>query len=198
MRDGRIIWTRWEYIDKGADFSQTLWSIRPDGTEPELVFGNDIIQPNGYASGREVPGTSEVSCTLVSHFGDINGPIALVDTALGRSNPQAIRSLTPEVPWPGMWPSTECFRDPLPVSRDLFLVSHAPRDVFGLYLLDRHGNREVLHLDPAIGSMGPTLLRKPQTPPRLPDLVPPRAPRPGASPCSTCTGAWSRPSRAGA
>lgn len=176
MNDGRLIWTRWEYIDKGADFSQTLWSIRPDGTEPELVFGNTILQPNGYACGREVPGTSEISCTLVSHFGDINGPIALLDTSKGRLSPEAITSITPEVPWPGMWPATECFRDPVPLSRDLFLCSHAPRDVFGLYAIDRYGNREVLHLDPSIGSMGPTLFRKTARPPVLPDSVNPKGP----------------------
>lgn len=171
MRDGRIIWTRWEYIDKGADFSQTLWSIRPDGSHPELVFGNTIIQPNGYASGREVPGTSEICCTLVSHFGDINGPIALIDPREGRFNPKAIRSITPEVPWPGMWPSNECFRDPLPIARDYFLCAHAPRDRFGLAVIDRFGNREMLYLDPAIDSMGATLFRRETPPPTIPDNV---------------------------
>ena len=171
MSDGRIIWQRSEYIDKGADFSHTLWAIRPDGTHPELVFGNDIIQPNGYANGREVPGTTEFLCTLISHFGDLNGPLALVDPALGRFNPQAITSLTPEVPWPGMWPSEECFRDGFPISRDLFLCSHAPRNQFGLYVIDRFGNRELLYLDEAMGSMCPTLLRRQPTPPILPAEV---------------------------
>jgi hypothetical protein len=173
MRDGRLIWTRWEYIDKGADFSQTLWSINPDGTSPELVFGNTIVQPNGYACGREVPGTSEISCTLVSHFGDINGPIALLDLAQGRFNPKAIRSLTPEVPWPGMWPATECFRDPYPLSRDYFLCSHAPMDRFGLYVIDRYGNRELLHMDATYGSMAPQPWRVTAPPPALPDTVQP-------------------------
>ncbi|HQK96240.1 MAG TPA: hypothetical protein PLD23_22270, partial [Armatimonadota bacterium] len=171
MSDGRIIWTRWEYVDKGADFSQTLWSIQPDGTEPELVFGNTIIQPNGYASGRQVPGTMEISCTLVSHFGDINGPIALLDLSKGRFNPEAITSITPEVPWPGMWPARECFRDPLPLSRDLFLCSHAPADRFGLYVIDRYGNRELLYLDPAIDSMGPLLFHPTTPPPVLSETV---------------------------
>jgi hypothetical protein len=169
--DGRIIWTRWEYLDKGADFSQTLWSINPDGTRPELVFGNTIIQPNGYANGREVPGTQEISCTLVSHFGDINGPIALVDLSKGRMNPDAIKSITPEVPWPGMWPRTECFRDPYPISRDLFLVSHAPKDRFGLYVIDRYGNREILHLDSTYGSMGPIPFESTEPPPVIPDMI---------------------------
>ncbi|MFV2069498.1 MAG: hypothetical protein ACC645_21240, partial [Pirellulales bacterium] len=84
MSDGRIIWQRSEYVDKGADFSHTLWAIRPDGTHPELIFGNDIIQPNGYANGREVPCTGEVLCTLISHFGDLNGQLALLDPSQGR------------------------------------------------------------------------------------------------------------------
>ena len=167
MRDGRILWTRWEYLDKGADFSQSLWSIHPDGTHPELVFGNTIEQPNGYANGREMPGTSEICCTLVSHFGDLNGPIALVDVGQGRMNPKAIHSLTPEVPWPGMWPTEECFRDPLPLSQDYVLCSHAPREQFGLCVIDRFGNREMLYLDPQIGSMAPSPLRSVTPPPSL-------------------------------
>lgn len=175
MRDGRIIWTRSEYLDKAADFGHTLWAIRPDGTQPELVFGNTIIQPNGYANGREVPGTNEVCCTLISHFGDLNGPIALVDTDEGRFNPKAIHSLTPEVPWPGMWPNEECFRDAVPVSRDLFLVSHAPRERFCLYVLDRFGNRELLYADPDISCMCPTLFRKQERPPVIASSLPENA-----------------------
>jgi len=167
-RDGRILWTRSEYVDKGADFSHTLWTIRPDGTHPELAFGNTIIQPNGYANGREVPGTAEICCTLISHFGDLNGPIALVDTRKGRFTRDAITALTPEVPWPGMWPDSECFRDPVPISRDLVLCAHAPREQFALYVIDRYGHRELLHLDRAIGSMSPTPLRALAPSPRLP------------------------------
>ena len=71
------------------------------------------------------------------------------------------------MPWPGFPPHEEAFREPLPLARDYFLVSHAPRRVFGLYLLDRFGNREVLYLDTSIGSMCPTLYRPEPTPPVL-------------------------------
>lgn len=171
LSDGRIIWQRSEYIDKGADFSHTLWSIRPDGTKPELVFGNTIIQPNGYANGREVPGTREICCTLISHFGDLNGPIALLDIDKGRFNPEAITSLTPEVPWPGMWPSEEYFRDPWPIARDYILCSHAPRERAGLCVIDRFGNREVLYMDPTYGCMTPTPFRPVPVPPVLANEV---------------------------
>ena len=175
MNDGRILWMRSEYLDKGADFGHTLWAIRPDGTHPELIFGNNTL--NCYANGGEVPGTTEILCTLVSHGGDLNGPIALIDVAKGRSNPQAIRNITPDTkPRYHMdWARKQCFRDPVPISRDYFLCSHAPADKFGLYVIDRYGNRELLYLDPAIGSMSPTLLR-PSTPPAiLPRLEEPLA-----------------------
>jgi len=170
--DGRILWTRSEYIDKGADFSHTLWTIRPDGRMADLVFGNTIIQPNGYANGREMPGTSEICCTLISHFGDLYGPITLIDTSKGKFNPKAITSITPEVPWPGMWPDEECFRDPWPIARDYVLCSHAPRRQFGLYVIDRFGNREVLHQDLTIGCMTPTPYQPTSPPPVLSPAAP--------------------------
>jgi len=170
MRDGRILWTRSEYLDKGADFGHTLWAIHPDGNHVELVFGNNT--PNCYINGHEVPDTQEICCTLFSHGGDHNGPIGLIDRTRGPFDTRAITNITPDVtPRYNMnWPRYECFRDPIPVSRDYFLVSHAPGERFGLYVIDRYGNRELLYLDPRIGSMSPTPLRPRRRPPVLPPM----------------------------
>ena len=171
MRDGRILWTRSEYVDKGADFGHTLWAIHPDGTVPELIFGNNT--PNCYMNAREVPGSPELCCTIVSHGGDHNGPIGLIDPRRGPYDVSAITSITPDVtPQYNMsWLRHECFRDPTPVSRDYFLVSHAPADRFGVYVIDRYGNRELLYFDPSIGSMTPSLLVPSVQPPALSPLV---------------------------
>jgi hypothetical protein len=170
MRDGRILWTRSEYQDKGADFGHTLWAIRPDGTYPELVFGNNT--PYGYGHGREVPDSSEIVCTLISH-GDHQGPIALINPAKGLFDTAAITSITPDThPQYQMDRSHhETFRDPEPVSRDHFLVSHNPgrSSHWGLYVIDRYGNRELLYLDPQISSKKPSLLRVRPRPPVLPE-----------------------------
>lgn len=167
MRDGRILWTRSEYLDKGADFGHTLWAIRPDGTHADLVFGNNT--PNCYVHGREVPDSDEICCTLFSHGGDHNGPIGLVDRGQGPFDTSAVTNITPDVrPHYNMsWPRYECFRDPTPISRDYFLVSHAAADRFGIYVIDRYGNRELLYLDPAIDSACPTPLRPTPKPPAL-------------------------------
>jgi Hydrazine synthase alpha subunit middle domain len=167
VRDGRILWTRSEYLDKGADFGHTLWTIHPDGAHPALVFGNDTR--NCYVNAHEMPGTGEVCCTLFSHGGDLNGPVALIDVSHGPFQPGAITNITPDVrPHYHMdWATRECFRDPVPISRDLILVSHAPAERFGLYVIDRFGNRELLSIDPAIASMCPTLLKPVPRPPTL-------------------------------
>jgi hypothetical protein len=188
MKDGRILWTRSEYQDKGANFGHTLWAVRPDGTYPELIYGNDTI--NCVVNGHEVPGSNEYVGTMISHYGDLNGPIALIDPEQGRFNPDAVTNITPDVGYgyDGRWhtvgneiaiyPERRCFRDPYPISRDYFLVSHSPAGdwnspthLFGLYVIDRYGNRELLYIDPNIGSMAPTPLRKRQKAPILASLL---------------------------
>jgi hypothetical protein len=184
MRDGRILWTRSEYLDKGANFGHTLWAIHPDGTHPELVYGNNT--KNCMLNAHEVPGTREIVSVMISHFGDFNGPIGLIDPEQGRYNPDAVTNITPDVGygydchWAEQgnkyttWPDRRCFRDPFPVSTDYILVSHSPSGdwnspshLFGLYVIDRYGNRELLYLDPRIGCMSPTILQPRSRPPIL-------------------------------
>jgi len=172
MQNGRILWTRSEYLDKGADFGHTLWSIRPDGTHPELVFGNNT--PNCYSQAHEVPGTQELVCTLMSH-GDHSGPIALIDRAQGPFETRAITNITPDTrPQYQMSRSHDnTFRDPYPISSDHFLVAHNPdnQHSWGLYVVDRYGNREWLYTDLEVSSYHPTPLRVRSRPPALPSML---------------------------
>ena len=169
MADGRILWTRSEYLDKGADFGHTLWAIRPDGGHPELIFGNDT--PYCYGHAREVPDSQELVCTIISH-GDHQGPIALIDRSKDPFDTAALTSITPDTrPQYQMDRShSETFRDSEPISRDHFLVAHNPgrQSHWGLYVIDRYGNREVLYFDPLISSKRPSLLRPRARPPMLP------------------------------
>ncbi|TVS11694.1 MAG: hypothetical protein EA424_23530, partial [Planctomycetaceae bacterium] len=166
MQDGRILWTRSEYLDKGADFGHTLWAIRPDGTHPELIFGNNT--PNCYSQAHEVPGTNEIVCTLMSH-GDHQGPIALIDRSKGPFDTAAITNITPDTrPHYQMSRSHhDSFRDPYPISSDHFLVAHNPDNQHNwcLYVIDRYGNRELLYADPQISSKRPSPLRPRPRPP---------------------------------
>lgn len=174
LGDGRILWTRSEYLDKGADFGHTLWAIRPNGACPELVFGNDT--PYSYGHACEVPGTREVVATLISH-GDHQGPTVLIDLTRDPFDTGAITSITPDTPPQYQMDRSysQTFRDPTPVSRDHFLVAHNPGtgDHWALYLIDRYGNRELLYLDPRISSKRPSPLRARPRPPVLADTFDP-------------------------
>jgi hypothetical protein len=39
LDDGRVMYHRWEYIDKGARVGKTIWSMNPDGSRPEELYG---------------------------------------------------------------------------------------------------------------------------------------------------------------
>ena len=39
MNDGRVMYHRWEYIDKGARVGKTIRSMNPDGTRPLELYG---------------------------------------------------------------------------------------------------------------------------------------------------------------
>ena len=200
MQSGRILWTRSEYLDKGADFGHTLWSIRPDGTHPELVFGNNT--PNCYSQAHEVPGTQELVCTLMSH-GDHKGPIALIDRTKGPFDTEAITNITPDTrPQYQMSRSHhDTFRDPYPISRDHFLVTHNPDNQhnWGLYVIDRYGNREWLYADPEISSYASESAPRAAAAAGVAEHARRRSWRNrgwASSPCRTSTWAWARPSLA--
>lgn len=97
MHDGRILYSRWEYVDKPAIPIQSLWTIRPDGTGLAGFYGNRVLSPATFMEARSIPGRPEVLCVLTSHNGPCRGAIGLVDIQHGNNAPAGIRNLTPEV-----------------------------------------------------------------------------------------------------
>ncbi|MHB8971347.1 MAG: HzsA-related protein [Pirellulaceae bacterium] len=97
MEDGRIIYSRWEYVDRPAIPIQSLWSINPDGTGLSGYFGNRVLSPATFMESHEIPGTGKVLCVLTSHNGPCRGAIGVVDPSRGANAQQGIRNLTPEV-----------------------------------------------------------------------------------------------------
>ena len=96
--DGRIIYSRWEYVDRPAIPIQGLWAINPDGTRLAGVFGNRVLSPATFMDAREIPGSGgKVLCVLTSHNGPCRGAIGIVDPELGSNAQAAIKNLTPEI-----------------------------------------------------------------------------------------------------
>ncbi len=127
LPDGRILYTRWEYMDKSAIYVQSLWAIHPDGTRAQQVFGNNLIHPVSLLQARRIPGSKKFVCVLGAHNLDSVGPLAVVDPTAGMNNYDGILNLTPECNY-----HAGCFA-PYPLSNEWCLVSYGPREPFGLY-----------------------------------------------------------------
>ncbi|MBM4085912.1 MAG: hypothetical protein FJ272_14090, partial [Planctomycetes bacterium] len=63
LNDGRVIYTRWDYVDRGAVFYQQLWTVRPDGSDVRAFYGNNTYNPVGVWEARPVPGSRLVMAT---------------------------------------------------------------------------------------------------------------------------------------
>ena len=216
LADGRIIYTRWDYVDRHAVYYEQLWTVRGDGSAPTAFYGNNTYNPVGLWEPRQVPGSGRVIATAAAHHAMTAGSIVLIDPARGVDGPAPIDRLTPDAPFPESeavllphwravagdplrppgvdakrWPG-HCYRSPLPLSENYFLAAYSfdplvgePKankpNMFGIYLVDRFGNKELLYRDLNIASLWPTPLR----PRRRPPVVAPVAPAKPAAPPST-------------
>ena len=59
LPDGRILYTRWEYVDRSQVHYHHLWTMNPDGTSQAVFFGN--LHPGDvYIDAKPIPGTDRV------------------------------------------------------------------------------------------------------------------------------------------
>ena len=90
MSDGRVLYDRWEYVDRDFGDAQGLWTCDPAGTEHELYWGNNTSSPGGVIDGREIPGTQMAVCTFVACHDKPWGAIAVIDRRVARDGASAV------------------------------------------------------------------------------------------------------------
>jgi mono/diheme cytochrome c family protein len=114
MPDGRILHQRWEYIDRSQVWFHHLWTMNPDGTDQMVYFGN--LHPSTVMlDAKPIPGTQKVVASFSPGHGrnEHEGYVTIVDPRLGPDYRPFARSVSPTM-----------YRDPYPLSEDLFLVSY--------------------------------------------------------------------------
>lgn len=114
LPDGRILYTRWEYVDRSREHFHHLWAMNPDGTGQMTYFGN-MHPGHVFLDAKPIPGTSRIVMVNSPNHGRMEheGRIALLTPHLGPDAPEAQQILN----------SAENFRDPYPLSDDSFLVA---------------------------------------------------------------------------
>lgn len=194
--DGRIIYARWDYIDRFNGPFMSLWSTNPDGTTSQLVYGNFTKKPQAVFEARPVPGSGKLMFTAAAHHSNMGGSIVLLDRAGGTEGERPLTRLTPEVCFPETegWPK-HYYLNPWPLSEDYYLVAWSdkrlpphtyvkdpnrnPTSSIGIYLRDALGNQTLLYRDPDISSMYPLPLKPRRRPAVRPEKVARQGPREG-------------------
>jgi hypothetical protein len=167
--DGRVLYARWDYVDRSGQPFMSLWSTLPDGTNMRAVFGNYDQKPLATFEPRSVPGSQKIVFTASGHHAGTGGSLVLLDPARGDSGDRPLTRLTPEVPFPEIegWPET-FFANPYPLSEDYYLVAWSNQPLgamagaftgFGIYLFDAFGNLTLIYRDPSISCMYPMPVR---------------------------------------
>ena len=140
LDDGRILYTRWDYVDRNAARFQGLWLTNPDGTGAVALFGNYTESPVACIQARPIPNSNKIVFIATAHHTAVGGSIVVLDPTkvkydpeTGQDLPDSIERITPEIPFPET-PNEETgemnlpdqyYYGPTPLSEDFFLVSYS-------------------------------------------------------------------------
>lgn len=178
MPDGRILYDRWEYVDRNFGSSQGLWTVNPDGTSHQIYWGNNTASPGGVLEGRSIPGSGLVLCTFSSCHDRPWGALAIIDRQRGVDGPGSVVRTWPAgaITLVNENGSFDAFKkvmpkyeDPYPLGGKYFLCSRmtGTGETMGIYLLDLFGNEILLHAEGA-GCYDPMPIAARGRPPAIP------------------------------
>jgi hypothetical protein len=131
LPDGRILYTRWEYVDRSQVHFHHLWAANPDGTAQMTWFGN--LNPGiTMIDAKPIPDTDRIVASFSPGHGqrEHDGVITVVDPRGGPDAKEFARSIS----------KGAHFRDPWAFSEDCFLAASRGTIV----LMDGTGRTEEL------------------------------------------------------
>lgn len=184
MDDGKVIYTRWDYNDRGQLFPQPLYSMNGDGTAQAEFYGNHSWFPTTILHARGIPGTGKVLAIATGHHSWQAGKLIIIDPTKGRQENQGVQLIAPvretkaeKIDAYGQ--QGELFQYPYPLSETEYLVTYAPlgwrpnrkQARFGVYYMTIDGKRELLAADAKISCNQPVPLSPRPRPYARPSLV---------------------------
>jgi hypothetical protein len=185
--DGRIVYTRWDYVDRDSDIAHHIWFCYPDGRDPRSSHGNypekRESRPWMEMSIRAIPGSQKFVAVSTPHHGQAYGSMVLLDQQLEEDGAMSqIKRITPDAFFPEAEmapgvphpkgkhsPLGEVYGTPWPLSEDFYICVYDPEQKnHGLTLLDSFGNRILLYRDEAVPCLDPIPLAQRKRPPVIP------------------------------
>ncbi|MCR4413321.1 MAG: hypothetical protein NUV77_12955 [Thermoguttaceae bacterium] len=176
--DGRVIYTRWDYNDRGQIYPQGLFQMNPDGTGQSAVYGNNSWFPTTVLHARAIPNTGKIVCIFTGHHSIQKGWLGILDPSRGREENQGAQLIAPVRETPAeridaYGQSGDQFQYPYPLDEEHFLVGFKTEESphFGIYWMAIDGQRELLACDSGISCNQPVPLAARPCPPQRPHLV---------------------------
>lgn len=137
LPDGRLLYTRWEYVDRSQVHYHHLWSANPDGSGQTVYYGN--LRPGVLMiDSKPIPGTDKIVSSFSPGHGktEHEGVITVVSPKVGPDEGVSARRIT----------KGDDFRDPWAFSENCFMAARGPE----LLLVDGRGRtQELLRLSDA-------------------------------------------------
>ncbi len=96
MPDGRLLYSRWEYVDRHFGPSLGLWTTNPDGTRHALFMGNNAWSPGSMVDARVIPGTDKVVCIYGACHDLPWGALVVVDRSKGLDGNAPVEHIWPQ------------------------------------------------------------------------------------------------------
>lgn len=187
--DGRIVYTRWDYVDRHGCTAHLPWITTLDGRDSRAVHGNFAprqLRPDMELDCRAVPGSPKFVATAAPHHGQAYGSLVLIDPRLPDDDAMGpVKRLTPEVGFPESQGGAQAYGTPWPLSEDYYLCVYDAgmrrsggfqgeayrRGNYGIYLVDAFGNKELVYRDPEISCQSPIPVVPRPKPILAPELV---------------------------
>ena len=191
LHDGTIVYTRWDYVDRGFFQAHHPWTTMPDGRNAISLHGNYPKswndRPCMEMNIRAIPNSQNLLSLAAAHHGQAYGSIVMVNPLVDDDDAMSnVKMITPDERLPeteyGYFCREASYASPWPLSEDYYLcvfgypekgTSDNSVENYGIYLLDAFGNIELLYRDPNISCLSPIPLKERPTPPVIPDLVQP-------------------------
>ncbi len=183
--DSRVLYTRWEYNDRGQIYPQPLMQMNPDGTNQSDFYGGNSWFPTTILHARGVPGTQKAVAVASGHHSRQTGKLILIDPAKGRQENEGVQLIaplrdTPAVKVDAYGQKGELFQYPYPLSETEYLVTYHPvgwgwndrlGPLTGVYFMTMDGHRELLARDGKLPCSQPIPLQPREVRRSRPSLV---------------------------
>jgi formylglycine-generating enzyme required for sulfatase activity len=186
MRNGQILYQRWEYSDLPHTYGRMLFTMNPDGTGQLAYYGSGSYFPTSFFGARPVPGSSNnaIAGIATGHHGTSrSGRLLIVDPSKSRHDPD---NVTAEIPCrgkkvehimrdrlaDGVWPQ---FLQPFPLNEKYFLVTMkaSPESLWGVYLVDVFNNITPIIQKEGAGFFEAALMGESEKPALITDRIKP-------------------------